>query len=100
MFDLRVQLIALKLAYIAVIYIAFPFLMVRFGYHFYQLVTHGRKEGIALFCYQTLFNPINFLFRPSLLTESGLTHRRRCLISVILLIGLYSSIFAMGDMLT
>ncbi|NQZ91577.1 MAG: 5'-phosphoribosylglycinamide transformylase [Moritella sp.] len=100
MFDLKIQLLALKLAFIAVIYISFPFLMVRFCYYFYQLISHGRKEGISLFCYQTLFNPINFLFRPSLLTKGGLIHRRRCLISVILLIGLYSSIFAISNMTT
>ena len=97
MFDLRIQIIALKLAFIAVIYIVFPFLVVRFCYYFYQLITHGRKEGIALFCYQTLFNPINFIFRPSLLTQGGLVHRRRCIISIILLGCLYSSIFAISE---
>ncbi|PKH06601.1 5'-phosphoribosylglycinamide transformylase [Moritella sp. Urea-trap-13] len=99
-FDLNVQIIAIKLAFIAVIYIAFPLLIVRFCYYFYQLVTHGRKEGISLFCYQTLFNPINFLFRPSLLTQAGLTHRRRCVISIVLLTGLYTSIFAMSEIVT
>ncbi len=97
-FNVKVQITALNLALIAVIYVAFPVLLLRFCYYFYHLVTHGRKDGISLFCYQTLFNPINFLFRPSLLTESGLTFRRRCLISVILLIGLYSAIFAMSDL--
>ncbi len=99
-FDLNVQLIAINLAFIAVIYISFPLLIVRFCYYFYQLVAHGRKEGISLFCYQTLFNPINFLFRPSLLTYEGLTHRRRCVISIVLLLALYTSIFVMSDMIT
>lgn len=97
-FNVEVQITAIKLSFIAVIYIAFPVLLLRFCYYFYQLVTQGRKEGISLFCYQTLFNPINFLFRPSLLTKSGLTSRRRCLISVILLIALYGSIFAMSSL--
>lgn len=99
-FDFRVQLAALELAFIAVIYIAFPFLIARFFYYFYRLITLGRKEGISLFCYQTLFNPINFLFRPSLLTKDGLFHRRRCVIAVILMICLYSSTFTLSEMIT
>jgi hypothetical protein len=98
-FDLKIQLAAIELAFIAVIYVAFPYLLVRFTYYFYQLIIYGRKKGISLFCYQTLFNPINFLFRPSLLTQDGRTSRRRCIISIILMVCLYSSIFAMSDVL-
>jgi len=100
MFDHKIQIMALKLSFIAVIYIAFPYLIVRFFYYFYQLITYGRREGISLFCYQTLFNPINFLFRPSLLTQDGLTHRRRCVVAIVLMVCLYSSIFAMSQAMT
>lgn len=94
-FNLQIQLSAIKLAFMAVIYVSFPFLIIRFCYYFYQLIRQGRKDGISIFCYQTLFNPINFLFRPSLLTPVGIVHRRRCLVSIILLLCLYGSIFAM-----
>lgn len=92
-FNLRVQLEGIELAFIIAIFIAFPYLIARFLYFFYQLITHGRKENISLFCYQTLFNPINFLFRPSLLNQDGLFHRRRCIIAIILMVCLYGCIF-------
>ena len=99
-FNLKIQIQGIELAFIAVIYISFPFLIARFFYYFYQLITHGRKEGISLFCYQTLFNPFNFIFRPSLLTTAGLTTRRRCIIALILMACLYGSIFAISQMTT
>jgi len=99
-FNVRVQIEAIELSFIAVIYVAFPFLLIRFFYYFYQLVTHGRQNGISLFCYQTLFNPFNFLFRPSLLNRNGLTHRRRCIITIILMLCLYGSTFVMNQIPT
>jgi len=100
MFNLKIQIEALGLAFIFAIYIAIPVLLVRFFYYFYQLISNGRKPGISLFCYQTLFNPINFLFRPSLLTQDGLTNRRRCVVAIILTACLYGSIFAMSQTMT
>lgn len=95
-FNLKIHVESIVLIFILVIYIAFPFLLARFFYYFYQLVSYGRKDGIPLIGYQTLFNPLNFLFRPSLLTQDGLTHRRRCIISIILMLCLYTAVFSIN----
>lgn len=96
--NLKIHIESIELVFITLIYIAFPYLLLRFVYYFYQLLMHGRKDGISLFCYQTLFNPINFLFRPSLLTQTGLVKRRRCIISLILMGCLYGYIYAISNL--
>lgn len=71
------------------IFVTFPVLLFRFMFFFSKMIVNGRKPDIAIINIKTLFNPINFLFVPSLLTPLGMTYRRRCLISLILLISLY-----------
>lgn len=63
-----------------------PFLVIRCIYFFIKMVRHGRKHGVNLFSIKFLFNPINLLIFPSLLTTQGCTYRRRCLISFIFFI--------------
>ncbi len=67
-------------------FIIVPFLPLRFLYYLIFLLRHGRKEGIRVFSIQTLFNPINLLLFPSLLNEVGLENRRRCIVTLILLV--------------
>ncbi len=67
-------------------FIVVPFLPLRFLYYLIFLLHNGRKEGVRTFSIATLFNPINFLFFPSLLNEVGLENRRRCVITLILLV--------------
>jgi len=71
------------------IFISFPVLLFRFLFFFSKMIYRGRKAGIATFNFQILFNPVNFLFFPRLLNSLGLDYRRRCLVSLILLIALY-----------
>jgi hypothetical protein len=42
----------------------------------------NRKEGVPLF-QSWLGNPFNILFQPALLTERGLTARRRCFYGLV-----------------
>ncbi|GAW97681.1 MULTISPECIES: hypothetical protein [Colwellia] len=71
------------------IFIAFPVLLFRFILFFSKMIYRGRKPDVAMLNFKTLFNPLNFLLFPSLLNPVGRDYRRRCLISLILLISLY-----------
>ena len=81
--------LSLNLVLTLFIFISFPVLLFRFLFFFSKMIYRGRKPGIAILNLKTLFNPINFLFLPSLLNSLGMDYRRRCLISLILLILLY-----------
>lgn len=78
-----------ELALTLFIFISFPVLLFRLMFFFSKMIYRGRKPNIAIFNFKTLFNPLNFLFIPSLLNPLGMDYRRRCLISLILLISLY-----------
>ena len=41
------------------------------------------REGVSLWSRETLWNPVNVLLRPALLTQEGRTYRRRCFTAVI-----------------
>jgi len=71
------------------IFISFPVLLFRFMFFFSKMIYRGRKPDIAILNFKTLFNPLNFLFIPTLLNPLGMVYRRRCLISLILLMSLY-----------
>ncbi|WP_299797305.1 hypothetical protein [uncultured Shewanella sp.] len=96
LFQLDVHLSGIEMAISLVMFISLPFLFGRFCYYFYQMVKRGRRFGIAVFCYQNLFNPFNFLLFPSLLNSDGHESRRRCLVSAILLICIYALVFLAG----
>ncbi|NQY87909.1 MAG: hypothetical protein HRT51_09205 [Colwellia sp.] len=81
--------ISMELSLTLLIFISFPVLLFRFLYFFSKMIYRGRKTNIAILNFQTLFNPLNFLFFPSLLNSLGIDYRRRCLISLILLAALY-----------
>lgn len=74
-------------------FIVVPFLPLRFLYYLIFLLRLGRKEGVRTFSIETLFNPINFLLFPSLLNEVGLENRRRCFITLVLLVSWIGLIF-------
>ncbi|NRB38780.1 MAG: 5'-phosphoribosylglycinamide transformylase [Pseudomonadales bacterium] len=92
-FTIKAHTTGLKLTLAMLIYTCFPLLILRFMYYFMVLLKHGRKADVAVFCIDNLFNPFNFLFFPSLLNITGITARRRCLITVILLLLLYAGIY-------
>jgi hypothetical protein len=48
----------------------------------YQMVK-ARKEGVSIFDVRLMSNPLNLVFRPSLLSPQGLIARRRFIISFI-----------------
>ena len=81
--------ISFELSLTLFIFISFPVLLFRFMFFFAKMLYRGRKPDIAIITFKTLFNPLNFLFLPSLLNPLGMDYRRRCLISLILLISLY-----------
>jgi len=78
-----------ELALTLFIFISFPVLLFRFMFFFSKMIYRGRKPEVSIFNFQTLFNPLNFLFISSLLNPLGMAYRRRCLISLILLVSLY-----------
>lgn len=82
-------LISFELSLTLFIFISFPVLLFRFMFFFSKMIYHGRKPDITILNFKTLFNPLNFLFFPSLLNPLGMDYRRRCLISLILLVLLY-----------
>lgn len=96
LFQLDVHLSGIEMAISLAMFVSLPFLFGRFCYYFYLMVKRGRRFGITVFCYQNLFNPFNFLLFPSLLNTDGHESRRRCLVSVILLIGIYGLVFFAG----
>ncbi|MFT5789256.1 MAG: hypothetical protein ACI8SJ_001372, partial [Shewanella sp.] len=81
--------ISFELSLTLFIYISFPLLLFRFMYYFSKMLYRGRREGVAMFTYKTLFNPINFLLFPSLLNPNGLLYRTRCILSLLLLVLIY-----------
>ncbi len=85
--------LAFELSLTLFIYIGFPILAIRFIYFFTKLLAKGRKPGVNIITHKTLFNPLNFLLFPHLLNTDGLTYRRRCILSILLMLGLYTSIF-------
>ncbi|QFU21229.1 hypothetical protein FM038_003095 [Shewanella eurypsychrophilus] len=91
--QLRVHLSGIELAFSLAMFISIPVLMFRFSFFFYRMVKRGRRNGIGIICYQNLFNPFNFLLFPSLLNHIGLESRRRCIVSVTLLLILYLVVF-------
>ena len=82
----------LELTLTLLIYISFPVLLLRFLYYFSKMLYRGRKPGVAIISYKTLFNPLNLLLFPSLLNDKGLLYRRRCLLALILLTAIYFTI--------
>ncbi|MCE9686378.1 hypothetical protein LZP73_09150 [Shewanella sp. AS16] len=84
--------VSIELTLTLLIYISFPVLLFRFMFYFAKMIYRGRNPGIGIFCYQTLFNPLNFMLFPSLLNTDGLRFRRRCLTSIVLLLCLYCAI--------
>jgi len=88
-FSIVELLMSFELSLTLFIFISFPVLLFRFMFFFSKMIYHGRKPDIAILNFKTLFNPLNFLFIPSLLTPLGMDYRRRCLISLVLLILLY-----------
>ena len=91
--QLRVHLSGIELAFSLAMFISIPVLMLRFSFFFYRMVKRGRRNGIGIICYQNLFNPFNFLLFPSLLNHNGMESRRRCIVSVTLLLILYLVVF-------
>ncbi|BAJ03702.1 hypothetical protein [Shewanella violacea] len=91
--QLEVQLSGIELAFSLAMFISIPLLLIRFSFFFYRMLIAGRKNGIAIICYQNLFNPFNFLLFPSLLNLDGKESRRRCIVSIILLLILYLLVF-------
>jgi len=87
--DWQVLLKGVQLAVLMMIYVYFPLLVIQFLYSFYRVLKLGRKPDISIWCYQTLFNPLNFLIFPSLLNRDGLFYRRRCIVALLLLVLLY-----------
>jgi len=81
--------VSLELSLTLFIFISLPVLLFRFMFFFSKMIYRGRKPNIAILNFKTLFNPLNFLFFPSLLNPLGIDYRRRCLISLILLVLLY-----------
>jgi len=81
----EVHLHGMRLALFGVIAITLPLLIIQFCFHLTRLIAIGRLPGVPLLSYQTLYNPINLLFRRSLLNAEGKASRRRCLIAIILL---------------
>ena len=75
------------------IFLTFPLLMLRFLFYFSKMLYSGRRPGVSLITYKTLFNPINFLFFRSLLNKQGAICRIRCISSMTLMIALYLSIY-------
>lgn len=91
--ELEVQISGIELAFSLAMFVSIPVLMCRFSFYFYRMVKQGRKSGIGIICYQNLFNPFNFLLFPSLLNRNGQESRRRCLVSLTLLLILYLVVF-------
>ena len=92
-FEWRMQYSGFIVASSLFVYVSFPALLIRFIYYFFLLLRDGRKPGIAVVCWQTLYNPLNFLIFASLLNSPGLYYRLRCLVSLFMLVGLYSIIY-------
>ncbi|MEH6626056.1 MAG: hypothetical protein V7739_06425 [Motiliproteus sp.] len=65
-------------------WIVIPLLALRVLYFLVMMIRHGRRQGVGMFSIKFLFNPINLLLFPSLLTDQGRSHRRRCLIAAFL----------------
>ena len=65
--------------------ISFPLLCLRFLIYFFRLLLHGRRDGVGIVSYHSLFNPLNLLFMHSLLNVQGQECRRRCLVSLLLM---------------
>ncbi|MBE7215041.1 hypothetical protein MK852_07450 [Shewanella benthica] len=91
--QIEVQISGIELAFSLAMLVSIPVLMCRFIFFFYRMVKLGRKSDIGIICYQNLFNPFNFLLFPSLLNSDGLVSRRRCIVSVLLLLILYVVVF-------
>ena len=87
--QVEVQISGVELAFSLAMLVSIPLLLSRFAFYFYHMVMRGRRNGIGIICYQNLFNPFNFLLFPSLLNSDGLESRRRCIVSVLLLLILY-----------
>jgi len=97
LFQLDVHLSGIEMVFSLAMFVSLPFLLGRFCYYFYLMVKRGRRFGVAVFCYQNLFNPFNFLLFPSLLSTYGQESRRRCLVSVILLFFIYALVYQAGS---
>ncbi len=80
---------ALYVSLAVFICISFAVLLARFLFYFCGMLYRGRKPGVSVITYKTLFNPFNFLLFPSLLNRHGMACRARCLCSLILLILVY-----------
>ncbi|MPY26159.1 hypothetical protein [Shewanella sp. YLB-07] len=91
--QIEIQISGIELAFSLAMFVSIPVLMCRFGFYFYRMVKGGRKSDIGIICYQNLFNPFNFLLFPSLLNRNGQESRRRCLVSLTLLLILYLVVF-------
>jgi hypothetical protein len=88
-FSFSQLIISFELSLTLFIFITFPTLLFRFMFFFSKMLYRGRKPDVAILNFNTLFNPLNFLFFPSLLNPLGIHYRRRCLITLILLILVY-----------
>jgi len=88
-FSIHQLTMSFELSVTLFIFISLPVLLFRFMFFFSKMLYRGRKKDVSILNFKTLFNPINFLFLPSLLNPLGIDYRRRCLISLILLISLY-----------
>jgi len=88
-FSVDQLILSFELSTTLFIFISFPLLLFRFMFFFSKMIYRGRKAGIGILNFKTLFNPLNFLFVPSLLTPLGIGYRKRCLISLMLLISVY-----------
>ncbi|QQX78480.1 hypothetical protein JK628_12885 [Shewanella sp. KX20019] len=89
MLTLKEVEITIELSLTLFIYISFPVLLFRFMYYFSKMLYRGRRDGVAILTYKTLFNPLNFLLFPSLLNPNGLMYRRRCILALLLLLLIY-----------
>jgi len=89
MLTLKEVEITIELSLTLFIYISFPVLLFRFMYYFSKILYRGRRDGVAILTYKTLFNPLNFLLFPSLLNPNGLVYRRRCIMALLLMILIY-----------
>jgi hypothetical protein len=88
-FSISQLMMSFELSLTLFIFVSFPVLLFRFMFFFSKMLYRGRKTDVGILNFKTLFNPLNFLFLPSLLNPLGIDYRRRCLISLILLISLY-----------
>lgn len=70
-----------------------PLLLLRFLYYLILIFRCGLKNDVNIFRAAVLLNPINVVIFPSFLNEQGMSYRRRCIVSLLLLTVLVALVF-------